>query len=76
MKNKNKIILYYLMIMFFFNIALSNEKIDYSSNTIKILENGKIISGEGDVQMGVSKRTIQSMFVLTRGVEDSSSPSW
>ena len=51
MKNKKQFILSYLMIVFFFNIALSSEKIDYSSNTIKILENGKIISGEGDVQI-------------------------
>ena len=43
MKNKKKIIhLCSIFILFFFNIALSNEKIDYSSNTIKILENGNI----------------------------------
>jgi len=51
MKNKKKIILSYLIIFFFFNIASSSEEINYSSNTIKILENGKIISGEGDVQI-------------------------
>ena len=37
--------------MLFFNIAARSEKVDYSSNIIKILENGKIISGEGDVQI-------------------------
>ena len=51
MKNKKKIILSYLMMVLFFNIAESSEKIDYSSNTIKILENGKFISGKGDVQI-------------------------
>ena len=51
MKNKKKFILSYLMILFFFSVALSSEEIDYSSNKIKILENGKIISGEGDVQI-------------------------
>jgi LPS-assembly protein len=55
MKNKKKIILSYIIIFFFFNIALSSEEINYSSNSIKILENGKIISGEGDVQILISK---------------------
>ena len=50
MKNKIKIILS-IIIVFFFNIAFSSEEINYSSNTIKVLENGKIISGEGDVQI-------------------------
>ena len=49
MKNKIKIILSITMV-FFLNIAFGSEKINYSSNTIKVLENGKIISGEGDVQ--------------------------
>jgi lipopolysaccharide assembly outer membrane protein LptD (OstA) len=51
MKNKKKFILFYLIIFFFYSIAYSGEEINYSSNTIKILENGKIISGEGDVQI-------------------------
>ena len=51
MKNKKKFILFYLIIFFFYNIAYSNEEINYSSNTIKILEKGKIISGKGDVQI-------------------------
>ena len=51
MKNKKKFLLSYLLILFFYNIAFSNEEINYSSDTIKILENGKIISGEGDVQI-------------------------
>ena len=51
MKNKKKFIHFYLIIFFFYNILAIAEKIDYSSNTIKILENGKIISGEGDVQI-------------------------
>ena len=51
MKNKKKIILSYLIILFFCNIAFSSEEINYSSNTLKVLENGKIISGEGDVQI-------------------------
>ena len=55
MKNKKEIIFYYVIMMFFFNCALSSEKIDYSSNTIKILENGKIISGEGDVQITIDE---------------------
>ena len=55
MKNKKKIILSYIIIFFFFNTALSSEEINYSSNSIKILENGKIISGEGDVQILISK---------------------
>jgi len=51
MKNKKKFIISYLIIFFFSNIAFSSEEINYSSNTIKILENGKIIFGEGDVQI-------------------------
>ena len=51
MKNKKIILLFYLILTFFSNIAASDEKIDYSSNTIKILENGKIIYGEGDVKI-------------------------
>ena len=51
MKNKKKFIISYLIIFFFFNIAFSSEEINYSSNTIKVLENGKIISGEGDVEI-------------------------
>ena len=50
MKNKVRIIIS-IIIVFFFNNAFSNEEINYSSNIIKILENGKIISGEGDVQI-------------------------
>ena len=55
MKNKKKIILSYLIILFFFNTAASSEKINYSSNKIKILENGKIISGEGNVEITIDK---------------------
>ncbi|MDC1025858.1 hypothetical protein OAQ82_02705, partial [Candidatus Pelagibacter sp.] len=51
MKNKKNFIISYLIIFFFLNIAFSSEEINYSSNTIKVLENGKIISGEGDVQI-------------------------
>jgi LPS-assembly protein len=51
MKNKKKFILSYLIIFFFYNVAFSSEEINYSSNTIKVLENGKIISGKGDVQI-------------------------
>ena len=51
MKNKKFILSFYLILMFLFNIAAIAEKIDYSSNTVKILEDGKIISGEGDVQI-------------------------
>ena len=54
MKNKIKIILSITMV-FFLNIAFGSEKINYSSNTIKVLENGKIISGEGDVQILVGE---------------------
>ena len=53
MKNKKITIFYYLIMVFFFNIATSSEKIEYSSNTIKILENGKIVYGEGDVQIEI-----------------------
>ena len=45
MKNKKKFILTYFIIFFFCNIAFSSQEINYSSNTIKILENGKIITG-------------------------------
>ena len=55
MKNKIKIILSYLIILFFCNISFGSEEINYSSNSIKILENGKIISGEGDVQILVGE---------------------
>jgi LPS-assembly protein len=51
MKIKKNFIISYLIIFFFLNIAFSSEEINYSSNTIKVLENGKIISGEGDVQI-------------------------
>ncbi len=54
MKNKIKIILS-IIIIFFFNISSNSEEINYSSNSIKILENGKIISGEGDVQILVGR---------------------
>ena len=55
MKNKIKIIFSYLLILFFFNSAANGEKINYSSNKIKILENGKIISGEGNVEITIDK---------------------
>jgi LPS-assembly protein len=58
MKNKNKVILYCLFILLFFNIAYSDEKIDYSSNSIKISDNGKIITGEGDVQIIIDDNII------------------
>ncbi len=51
MKNKKKIILSYLIILFLCNIALANEEINYSSNSLKVFENGKIVSGEGGVQI-------------------------
>ncbi|ETA70855.1 LPS-assembly protein LptD [Candidatus Pelagibacter ubique] len=54
MKNKIKTLLS-IIIIFFFNIPLNSEEINYSSNTIKILQNGKIISGEGDVQILVGE---------------------
>jgi LPS-assembly protein len=60
MKNKKKFILSCLVIVFFFNFALSSEEINYSSNTIKVLENGKIISGGGDVQILIGKNIIIS----------------
>jgi len=55
MRNKKKFLLFYLIIFFFYNIAFSGEEINYSSKTIKISENGKIISGEEDVQILVGK---------------------
>ena len=55
MKNKKIILLFCLILMLFFNITARAEKIDYSSNIVKILENGKIISGEGDVQILVGE---------------------
>jgi LPS-assembly protein len=55
MKNKKKIIILFLITIFFFNTGVAFEKIDYSSNTIKILENGKIISGEEDVQIVIDE---------------------
>ena len=55
MKNKKKFILYYLIIFFFYNIVFSSEEINYSSNSIKILKNGKIISGEGDVRISIGE---------------------
>jgi LPS-assembly protein len=54
MRNK-KIIITFLTIIFFLNTALSSEKVDYSSNSIKILENGKIVSGIGDVQIVIEE---------------------
>ena len=51
MKNKKKFTLYYFIMFFFCNIAFSSQEINYSSNEIKILENGKIISGEGNVKI-------------------------
>ena len=43
------------MLIFFLSIGANAEKIDYSSNTMKILENGKIISGQGDVKILIGK---------------------
>ena len=65
MKNKKKFILFYLIIFFFYNIAFSSEKINYSSNTIKILENGKIIYGEGDVKISIG----ESIFINSESFE-------
>ena len=58
MKNNKKFILPYFIILLFFNIAYGAEKIDYSSNSIKIFENGKIISGEGDVRIVIDDSII------------------
>ena len=55
MKNKKKKFLTYLLIFFFYNIGISSEEINYSSDTIKVLENGKIISGQGDVEILIGK---------------------
>ena len=55
MKNKIKIIFSYLLILFFFNSAANGEKINNLSNKIKILENGKIISGDGNVEITIDK---------------------
>jgi len=55
MKNKKKLILSYLIFFFFYNIAFSNEEINYSSDKIKVLDNGKIISGKGDVEILIGK---------------------
>jgi len=60
MKNKKNFIISYLIIFFFFNIAFSSEEINYSSNTIKVLENGKIISGEGDVEILIGENILIS----------------
>ena len=51
MKNKKNFTISCLIIIFFFSVAFSSEEINYSSNSMKILENGKIIYGEGDVQI-------------------------
>jgi LPS-assembly protein len=58
MKNKKKFIITYLVIFFFYNISYSNEEINYSSNTIKVLENGKIISGEGEVEILIGENIL------------------
>ena len=64
MRNKKKFLLFYLIIFFFYNIAFSGEEINYSSKTIKISENGKIISGEEDVQILVGKNIFISSDAL------------
>ena len=65
MKNKKIILLFYLILTFFSNIAASNEKIDYSSDKLKILENGKIISGEGNVQILIG----ENIFISSKKFE-------
>jgi len=65
MKNKKKFVLSCLMAIFLFNTPVSSEKIDYSSNAIKILENGKIISGEGDVQILIG----ENIFISSESFE-------
>src|SRR5210317_557795 len=60
MNNKKKIILTFLIIIFFNNISLSSEEINYSSNTIKILENGKTIFGEGNVEILIGENILIS----------------
>ena len=55
MKNKKNFFFTYLLIFFFYTISVSSEEINYSSDTIKVLENGKIISGEGDVEILIGK---------------------
>ena len=60
MKNKKKFIFSYLIIFFFFSINSGGEEINYSSDTIKVLENGKIISGTGDVQITIGENIFVS----------------
>ena len=57
MKNKKIILLFYLIFTFFSNIAAGDEKIDYSSNILKILENGKIFE-----KAGVNMSTVSGKF--------------
>ena len=53
---KNKKFILSIIIFFFYNSVLSSDEINYSSNLIKILENGKIISGQGDVEILIGKK--------------------
>ena len=55
---KNKKFILSIIIFFFYNSVLSSDEINYSSNLIKILENGKIISGQGDVEILIGKNIL------------------
>ncbi len=58
MKNKIKLLFYYIILSFLNIEFLNAEKIEYSGNSIKILEEGNIISGKGDIQIKIGKNIV------------------
>ena len=58
MKNKIKLIFFYLILSFLNVNFLNAEKIEYTGNKIKILEEGNIVLGEGDIQIKIGQNII------------------
>ena len=53
MKNKIKILFYFLIILFFNLSYVNAEKFEYSGNKIRILEEGNIVTGDGGIEVKI-----------------------
>ena len=58
MKNKFIIILLQLILFFVFSERLYAQTIQYTGDTIKILDKGNLISGEGQIQIKINNNII------------------
>ena len=68
MKNKIKILFYFLIILFFSLSYVKAEKFEYTSDKIKILEEGNIITGDGGINIKIGDNIFISarQFVYNR----------